>query len=1341
MFKKQDALKSTDFDSIRLRLASPEVIRSWSFGEVSKPETINYRTQKPEKQGLFAEEIFGPSKDWECYCGKYKKIRYKGIICDKCGVEVTHSIVRRERMAHIELAAPITHIWFLRGVPSKIGTILDLSIQSLEKVIYFASFLVTDVNEVAKEATIEQVKTERKSKQKMIEGEFARDTGRLAQKHGEDKKAIDKETKRLEEIRDTKLSELEEDYEIVMEDLKSMKVMSIIPEQTYHEWSLKYGHVFEANIGAEAVKDMLKRVNVDETMKAIEEELKTATKTKRNRLLRRVKLLKAFSINSIKPEWMVLNALPVIPPDLRPMVPLDGGRFATSDLNDLYRRVINRNNRLRRLYELNAPEVISRNEKRMLQEAVDSLIDNSARHSKTVIAATGKKRQLKSLADQLKGKQGRFRQNLLGKRIDYSGRSVIVVGPHLHLGQCGIPKKMALELFKPFVISKLIEREYVHNIRSANRFIESDRPETWDILEEVTKDEFVLLKLAPTLHRLGIQAFHPTLIEGKAIQIHPLVCDAYNADFDGDQMAVHVPLTEEARAEARELMLATKNLLKPSFGGPVATPGKDIAWGIFYLSMEPTPMPESREGLPTFASETDALYAVQNEKLSLRDWVVVRMDEGHLMITTPGRLLVNAQFPKEVPYMNQTMGKKELAGIVKYYLELHGSEKTAEFLDRLKEIGFKYSTRAGYSWGMANLPEVPGKPALLSEGDTRVREVNDYFDQGLLTGTERHSSIIKVWNEIKDRIAAEAKKALPKDNPAYTMIESGARGSWGQMTQMVGMKGLVANPAGEIIELPVKSSFKEGYDVLEFFISSHGVRKGLTDTALRTANAGYLTRRLVDVAQDVIVRQEDCGDDKGVVLTHKESEEIGEPLIVRILGRYVLSDVKKPGGRKVIVKAGEMITEKEIREIEAAGVSLQEAHVRSVMTCRLRRGVCQKCYGYDLAYNKLVKLGTSVGIMAAQSIGEPGTQLTMRTFHTGGVAGKDITQGLPRVEELFEARNPKQKAIMSEVSGKAEVDTAAREVVQAGTGKQIYDTRPGQKSVRITYEGVDEEAIAYGKTGELMVKDGDKVKEGAVLAKKSNGKEIVASGAGVVSLKKTGVITLIREMTKVREYIIPPGYTLYVKTGDEIQAGDALTDGNLDLQVLFKFKGQDAVQKYLSKEIQFIYSSQGQKLNNKHIEIIIRQMFSRVRVQDPGDTDLLPGEIIEKASFEDANDRLKKGDKKAHAKQLFLGITKISLSTDSWLSSASFQETARVLINAAVTGKVDRLEGLKENVIIGRLIPAGTGFEDMEYELIGDFKAARLAREASREIVGEIEQAFSENKVVGEEVKEMAQEG
>lgn len=1334
MFKRQEALKSTDFDAIRLRLASPEVIRSWSYGEITKPETINYRTQKPEKQGLFAEEIFGPSKDWECYCGKYKKIRYKGIICDKCGVEVTHSVVRRERMGHIELAAPITHIWYLRGVPSKIGNVLDMSIQNLEKIIYFASFLVTDVNEEAKEQTIEQVKAEKVSKTKMIEGEFKRDIGRLEQKFGDDTKSIEKETKRLEEIRDQKLEELEMDFEQVMQDFKEMKVMQIISEQTYHEWSLKYGHVFEANIGAEAVLEMLTKLNVKETMERLQEELKTATKTKRNRLMRRLKLLKAFHVNELKPGWMVLRVIPVIPPDLRPMVPLDGGRFATSDLNDLYRRVINRNNRLKRLYDLHAPEVISRNEKRMLQEAVDALIDNSARKSKTVIAATGKKRQLKSLADQLKGKQGRFRGNLLGKRTDYSGRSVIVVGPHLSLDQCGIPKKMALELFKPFVISKLIEREYVHNIRSANRFIESDRPETWDILEEVTHDAFVLLNRAPTLHRLGIQAFHPTLIEGKAIQVHPLVCDAYNADFDGDQMAVHVPLTEEARAEARNIMLSTKNLLKPAHGSPVATPGKDIAWGIFFLTMELSPMPESKEGLPIFASEEEALYAAQVEKVKHRDWCVVRLRSGETIITTPGRVLVNMQFPEEIPYKNEILGKKPLAKIVKRYLEINGSEMTALFLDKLKDIGFKYSTKAGYSWGMADLPDVTQKDELVEEGDKRIREIEDYFAQGLLTAKERHSSIIKIWNEIKDRISSEAKKSLPKDNPAYTMIESGARGSWGQMTQMVGMKGLVANPSGDIIELPVKSSFKEGYDVLEFFISSHGVRKGLTDTALRTANAGYLTRRLVDVAQDVIVHEEDCGEDQGVVMTHEQSEEIGEALLIRILGRYVLSPITKPGGRKVLVEAGEMITEEHIREIEKTGKTLQEAHVRSVLTCKLRRGVCQKCYGYDLAHNKLVRLGTPVGIMAAQSIGEPGTQLTMRTFHTGGVAGKDITQGLPRVEELFEARNPKQKAVMAEVAGKVTIEVAQREIVQAGTGKQILDTGKGQKTVKIGYEGVETETTFFGKTGEALVKEGAKVSKGQVIAKKGSGKEIEAIADGVVKFEKDHHITLVYDTAKSREYIISPGFQLLVKDGDEVQAGDVLTDGHLDLQILFKYKGRDAVQKYLSKEIQYIYSSQGQKVNNKHIEIIVRQMFSRVRVDDPGDTDLLPGETVERATFDDANDPVENEDEKATCHPLFLGITKISLSTDSWLSAASFQQTARVLINASVTGKVDRLAGLKENVIIGRLIPAGTGFKDMQYELIGDVEAQRLEREAAAnpEMSAEVKEAFADNTSVKE---------
>jgi DNA-directed RNA polymerase subunit beta' len=1289
MFQKQETLKISDFDAIRLRVASPDTIRSWSHGEVEKPETINYRTQKPEKGGLFAEEIFGPSKDWECYCGKYKKIRFKGIVCDKCGVEVTHSSVRRERMGHIELAAPVSHIWFLRGVPSKIGTVLDLSVQALEKVIYFASFIITDVNEEAKTQTQEQLKQEYKSKQKMIEGEFKRDVDRLAQKFGDDEKKIKTELSHLEEIRDRKVAELEEDFTQVDKELKELKPLKIIAEETFHDWSLKYGHIFEAGIGAEAVQEMLRRTNLEATMAKLEEEMDGAPAAKRDRLMRRLKLLKSLHVNKLEPWWMMLEALPVIPPDIRPMVALDGGRFATSDLNDLYRRVINRNNRLKRLKELNAPEVISRNEKRMLQEAVDALIDNSARSSKTVIAATGKKRQLKSLADQLKGKQGRFRQNLLGKRIDYSGRSVIVVGPHLKLDQCGIPKKMALELFRPFVIAKLIEREYVHNIRSANRFIESDRAEVWDILEEITKDAFVLLNRAPTLHRLGIQAFRPILIEGKAIQIHPLVCEAYNADFDGDQMAVHVPLTEEAKREAGELMLATKNLLKPAHGGPVATPGKDIAWGVFSITMA-SGEPDEKT-IKLFANETDAIYAQQVGQVGMREWIRVRLESGEIVNTTVGRLLANQLFPDEVPFMNQTMGKKELSNIVKFTLEKHGSEFTAELLDRLKEAGFKHATATGYSWGMANLPGIPEKEALLSEGGQRVLEVESYFEQGLLTASERHEAIIKIWNEIKDRIAEQAKKALPKDNPAYTMIESGARGSWGQMTQMIGMKGLVSNPSGEIIELPVKSSFKDGYDVLEFFISSHGTRKGLTDTALRTANAGYLTRRLVDVSQDVVVREEDCGDDQGVVLTKAESDEIGEPLLVRILGRVALSDIKKPGGRKTIVKAGELITEEHVRELEAAGEDLEEAHVRSLMTCRLQRGVCQRCYGYDLAYNKLVKLGTSVGIMAAQSIGEPGTQLTMRTFHTGGVAGKDITQGLPRVEELFEARPPKQKAIMAEVSGKVKVETAAREIVQAVTGKQIVDTRPGQKTVKIEHSAVEEQNYVVGKDAEVKVKDGGKVKIGQVLATKKNGEEVVSEYDGTASVKKAGVVTVVYETPKVREYLIPPGYTLYVKDGDEVQSGDALTDGNLDLQLLYKHKGKEAVQRYLSKEIQFIYASQGQKVNNKHIEIIIKQMFSRVRVIDPGDSDLLPGEVVEKATFMEANED-EEVVTKATAEELFLGITKISLSTDSWLSAASFQETARVLINAAVTGKVDHLIGLKENVIIGRLIPAGTGF-------------------------------------------------
>ena len=1291
----RETLKATDFDSIRLRVASPDVIRSWSYGEVTKPETINYRTQKPEKMGLFAEEIFGPSKDWECYCGKYKKIRYKGIVCDKCGVEVTYALVRRERMGHIELAVPVSHIWFLRGVPSKIGTVLDLSVQQLEKVIYFAQFIITDVDETAREMALDELQAEYKNKRKMIEGEFKRDHERAKTNLEGDADKLKAEVVRLEEIRDHKLEELENDFVAVDKELKDMKPMQLIGETTYQDWSIRYGHIFEAAIGAEAIRSLLGRLNLEETIALLEKEVKSASKAKADRMIRRIKLLKALEVNGIKPEWMIMSAVPVIPPDLRPMVPLDGGRFATSDLNDLYRRVINRNNRLRRLQGLNAPEVIQRNEKRMLQEAVDALLDNSARHSKTVIAATGRKRQLKSLSDNLKGKQGRFRQNLLGKRIDYSGRSVIVVGPHLNLGECGIPKRMALELFRPFVISKLIQREYVYNIRSANRFIEADRPEVWDILEEIIEDAYVLLNRAPTLHRLGIQAFRPQLIEGKAIQVHPLVCDAFNADFDGDQMAVHVPLTKQARMEAKHLMLASNNLLKPSAGEPIARPGKDIVWGCFYLTMVIDEEQRPEGARKEFGTPRDAIYAQQTGKIGMRELVTMNVPGYGVMETTVGRYLVNQYIPEVIGYRNETLGKKQLSSIVRTVLEKEGKPRTVALLDGLKNLGFKYSTLSGYSWGMSELPVIEQKPAILEEGERKALEVDEHYAQGLLTQSERHSAIVKIWTEVKDEIENLSRDALPKRGSAYTMIESGARGSLGQLTQMIGMKGLVSSASGETVELPVKGSFKEGLDVMEFFISSHGVRKGLTDTALKTANAGYLTRRLVDVAQDVVITEEDCGNETGVVLTKEESDEIGEPLVVRILGRYALSDIKKPGGRKVIVKAGELVVEDHIREIEDASAELQEAHVRSVVTCEKRRGLCRKCYGYDLAHNKEVKMGTAVGIIAAQSIGEPGTQLTMRTFHMGGVAGKDITQGLPRVEELFEARTPKHKAVMAEIAGKIEIVTTQRETLESKTGQKIVDTRPGQKIVRIHHTLVDTKIYKCGRGGKMKVKDGDKVKAGQVVCVKSNGDEHISEVDGVVSIDKTHV-HVTYDAPQVREYLVPAGFSVLVKDGDEVEAGDELTEGHFDLQLLYATKGRKAVERYVSKEIQFIYASQGQKLNNKHIEVIVRQMFSRVRVTDPGATDLLPGEVYERSTWMLANDALRSNQKQAEVEELFQGITKVSLSTDSWLSAASFQETSRVLINAAVTGKVDELRGLKENVIIGKLIPAGTGVLPLE---------------------------------------------
>lgn len=1281
-----------NFDAIRLKLASPEVIRGWSYGEVSKPETINYRTQKPEKGGLFAEEIFGPVKDWECYCGKYKKIRYKGIICDKCGVEVTHSLVRRERMGHIELVAPAAHIWFLRSVPSKIGLVLDLSAQALEKVIYFASFVITHVDENGKKQTSDLLRQEYKSKKKQIERELADGL-----KNAADNKATAAAIQKIKEEADRKQKSLETDFQQAEKELKELTLLRIVSENKYQELSLRYGHLFEASIGAEGVYSLLNRINVEETIKKLIVEQQNAKGSKLERIIRRKKLLKSLAMNKIRPEWMIMKNIPVIPPDLRPMVALDGGRFATSDLNDLYRRVINRNNRLRRLLELDAPEVICRNEKRMLQEAVDALIDNNARHAKTVTASTGQKRQLRSLADILKGKQGRFRQNLLGKRVDYSGRSVIVVGPQLNIDECGLPKRMALELFKPFIMGEIIKRELAHNVRSASRFIESEADEVWDILEELTKTTRVLLNRAPTLHRLGIQAFHPRLVEGKAIQLHPLVCTAFNADFDGDQMAVHLPLTAEARWEAENLMAAEKNLLKPATGQPVITPKQDIALGCFYLTHYA--VSDTGEVKRAFGSEKEAKMAYKGRLVTLHERVKVRFtnrekfpeETAQLIETSVGRILFNEIVPAKLPYYNEVINVKKLATIIRLCLELYGQETTAFFLDELKNLGYRYVTKSGYSLGMDDFPKIVEKPALIKEADLKIKDMEEQFQEGLLTQGERHAKILEIWTEAKDKIMANNKNILDKNGPVYAMIDSGARGTYGQLGQVMGMKGLVVSPSGDIIELPIKGNFKEGFDVLEFFISSHGTRKGLSDTALRTANAGYLTRRLVDVSQDVVVIEDDCGDEIGEVFTVEQSKQMGEKLSDRVWSRYTVADVKV--GNKVIVKAGGVIDDKVARLIEENEVP--SVHVRSVLQCRLPKAVCRKCYGYDLATNAEVATGTAVGIIAAQSIGEPGTQLTLRTFHAGGVAGGDITQGLPRVEELFEVRVPKHQAVLAEVTGKIEIEDADGKIVTSPTGKKIFEGRRGQKIVKIHFEGMDEMKVKCKAEDEIVVKDGATVvKDEILLVRGSSGEEIKAKYDGRVTVSKN-LVSLEYQGPRVREYIIPLGYKLYAKEGEMIEKGARLTDGSINLQELFELRGRAAVQRYILEEVQSIYSSQGQKVNDKHVELIIRQMFSRVYVEDAGETDLLPGEVVEKSQLEFSNRQTKKDNGKlAAARELLLGVSKVALSTQSFLSAASFQETARILINTASTGKIDYLLGLKENVIIGRLIPAGTGYKE-----------------------------------------------
>jgi DNA-directed RNA polymerase subunit beta' len=1247
-----------DLEAIRVKLASPEDILNWSHGEVTKPETINYRTQRAEKDGLFCERIFGPEKDYECYCGKYRRIRYKGIICDRCGVEVTKSSVRRERMGHIKLACPVSHIWFLRGIPSRIGMALDLPMQQLEKVIYFAAYIITSVNEEAKKNILEEIEKEYRQKIKGVKsasaptgsGEARAEKTPSVEENEKVAKTIEKkieDSKKAEEEEDELAGDLE-DLRIARdkakEEVSSISPMKVISEIEYYNYSLKYGEIFEAGTGAEVLRKICEKIDLKKEIADSKAEIETVSALEKRKKMRRLRFLQGIQRSGIKSEWMFLTVLPILPPDLRPMVQLDGGRYASSDLNDLYRRVINRNNRLKYLLEISAPEVIVRNEKRMLQEAVDALIDNGMRKGVLTTATTGGRRLLKSLADILKGKQGRFRQNLLGKRVDYSGRSVIVVGPELKLHQCGLPKKMALELLKPFVIKKILERELVYNVRSASRLIEQETDEVWAILEEVAKDKVVLLNRAPTLHRLGIQAFQPVLVEGESIRVHPMVCKAFNADFDGDQMAVHLPLSDEAQKEAKEIMLSSLNMLKPATGVPIVSPSQDIILGCYWL----TRIKEGAIGEgKIFSSVNEAIMAKENGELEFQSKIKIRMPtikitgdivkkgEFSLIETTLGRAIFNETLPDDYIFVNDTMDSKKIEKLVGDAIGRYNRQIVEETLDRIKTLGFESATISGITWGMDDLIVPPGKTAIINSAEKEIEIVESHYKKGLLSKDEKSGKVIEVWTRAKSEIEKLVPKTLPPMGPVFTIVDSGARGSWTQPVQMAGMKGLVINPSGQIIELPIKSSFKEGFDVLEYFISTHGARKGTADTALRTSTAGYLTRRLVDVSHDVIVHENDCGDQTGIEIKKKDADEIGQNFAYKILGRTVLEDVKSKTNEEIIVKKGELINWKMARRITEEGI--EKIKARSPISCRSARGICQKCYGWDLGHNELVKLGQAVGVVAAQAIGEPGTQLTMRTFHTGGVAGGgDITFGLPRVQEIFEARIP---------GGKAEISHYDGYVLE-----------------------ITEDRIVRIKV------DNSEAEEKPELESKSKSKKG----------KKEDVV----------EYKIPPKTAILVEKGQKISKGQQLCEGNLDLKETFRARGKEAVQGYILKEIQRIYASQGAPIHDKHIEVIIRQMFSRVKIKDPGDSLFSTGEVVERAVFIEENLRLKKEKKNpVKAVNILLGITRVSLTTDSFLSSASFQETSRVLIKASLQGKEDKLKGLKENVIIGKLIPAGTGFK------------------------------------------------
>ena len=1461
-----------DFSALRISLASPEEIRSWSYGEVTKPETINYRRLRPEKDGLFCEAIFGPTRDWQCYCGKYKNVRYKGIVCDKCGVEVTRSSVRRERMGHIGLAAPVAHVWYTRRVPSYLGLLLDVSRKNLDRVLYFAQYIITEVDEEARQKALlrleEELVLEQAPPQKEIQEQIAEVEQRVTEEVGKLEEVREATHQRLEEelaaateeiMKEAKalqakiearqgkgvrvplvfspteetivekgetvgsehlvhlnkavqeeLSEIEarirgeqernktlvaaeiedlrhalgQDFESLQaklareievlkekiqtdrEELMDLAQMQFLNEARYRELRAKWGQVFKAGMGAEAFYEILEAIDLDVMAKELWVEVRTSrSKQRRKRAVKRLQVAEALRKSSNRPEWMILTMLPVIPPELRPMVQLDGGRFATSDLNDLYRRVINRNNRLKRLLELGAPDVIVRNEKRMLQESVDSLIDNSYRGK---ARSRRGQRELKSLSDMLKGKKGRFRRNLLGKRVDYSGRSVIVVGPQLKLHQCGLPRSMALELYRPFVIGKLVEYNYANNVKGAKRIIERERPEVWEILEEVVKERPVLLNRAPTLHRLGIQAFEPMLVDGKAIHIHPLVCSAFGADFDGDQMAVHVPLSKDAVEEARKLMLSTHNLLKPAHGEPIVGPDKDMVMGCYYITMEE----DGRRGEGKVFTDLDEVslayelgkadlhakikvlhvrerrtteivrdeYDVGGWKIMVEDgdeiadgtpiasWrgekkkvakkggqvlregrhitVVYERQEWtkHPVETTVGRAIFNQILPDELRFVNESLDKGRVKDLVAKCYQKLGLEATTELVDRIKAIGFEYATRSGVTIAVSDLTVPKEKAQIVTRVDEQVKQVERQYRRGLLTQEERYAKTIELWTQATDDVTQAVAEALDPSGDVYMMSFSGAtKGGFQPIRQLAGMRGLMADPSGRIIEMPILSNFREGLTALEYFISTHGARKGLADTALRTADAGYLTRRLVDAAQEVIINAEDCGTRGGIWIN--QSDDVGgQTLGERVLGRIAAGPIADPNTGEIITSAGEMIQEKEAEAIEAAGI--EQVYVRSPMTCQLRYGMCAKCYGRDLGRRKMVEVGSAVGIVAAQSIGEPGTQLTLRTFHTGGVAsGGDITHGLPRVEELFEARkSPKGEALMADIDGVVEIWRAE-----------------GIRYIKVVHSEIFQDDYDIVRGWKILVEDGDEIADGATIASRGEKKQ-VAKRAGRVS-REGRHIAVIYERREERESEVPSAARLTVGEGDWVKAGQQLTEGSKNPHRILRILGREATQLYLLSEIQKVYRSQGVHINDKHFELIISRILSKVQVTSSGDTELLPGELVNRLAFAEGNARvLAEGGRQATAQPVLLGISKAALNTDSFLSAASFQHTIKILAGAAIEGKQDDLFGLKENVIIGKLIPAGTGFRGQpthEGELLpatfGDVELALVGEEAAEE--------------------------